>query len=1120
MKTNFKSKKLVICVLAVLFSLSLSAAFAVSGITRGKSVSAESAYLSASPVTGDSVELSSLGITGADNADFKMAKGASMRINSATPGMRFTAYMGDAAALLQANEKYSLNNYNYSYYMEFKVTNPDSGVSDTKWVPMELDASKWDADNGGHPLTASLTFDNLSTENFEKAIGFDIEGRAILSLTKTASANEEYEDSIWFYAQANDNVRSMEAVVNAAIVHGEEAEYPELNKAGFVKSHAELTTVTPVEIGRDAITNDRTGAALSATALAKSNYAAINGEGGSVTFEGASSIEKIFIGAKKTSLTANGNIVTLTKEDLAGYNAGDEVYLSVKDSNGKFYNAPLIVTTKILKTQNDLNLFDLDINNVDFDGYFYLANDIVCDSSWTPNSQNRSSDKPDAFCGVLEGNGYTITYKVKDSGLFGNLKYATIKNVNLIVNGLTVKSDLSVATAIAACFGAGSLVENVLVRYDLTEPVMVKYYGWGQSSGLGLFESWGNFSATLKNVVVDMSGVTLSEEKATNGSKEITEPFAYGSLVCRTGATGMGDSAANVNGVYVVSPFKYLSYQMSNDMSALSQAVFASNDEAAYNESAARTKVLARNAYRFDTLEDLKAFLAEEGNAAHKQLLARFTDLTLGVPVAAGDKANFIADNAEIKVNGESGTEINYNCGTLAELDVSFSLLGVSYDEVSFEKVSGADLVNLESHAILQAAGTETIKATVNVEGTQFSFNVTLTATAETVNAVVKYSTMDNSAVLPEFDGVSIEKLTLTDGTVIYDGMNYYSEYIKQHGYGASADNTQSSDYTITVYAYLSNGAIKQITLISYTKVFTKLSDFEIFTTDRSEVNQRYGYYVLANDIIYSEGDYLEAFGTSASRSEFNGCTSTWFRGVFDGEGHRIEIALGRHGIFGNTNGAAIKNVSLIIKALNGNRLATNPGYGSATVFAFNMSATSLTDVYVKYDCAETVDVSMLNWGAGSGLGLGRKVYGNTAIKNVVTDLSSLTITGYGENAWSFGLIYSVTDSTANWVLNNVFFISPVVKELGSDRAYTGPATLGDLNSVLFAVEDAGATPIASVADSSKVTHLDGAKDSDAHRFDTAEGLKAYFDANAAKLALFTASVWDTSTGLPLPKNA
>lgn len=1119
MKTNFKSKKLVICVLAAFFALSLFAAFAISGVTRGKSVSAESAYLAASPVTGDSVELSSLGITGADNADFKMAKGASMRINSATPGMRFTAYMGDAAALLQANEKYSLNNYNYSYYMEFKVTNPDSGVSDTKWVPMELDTSKWDADNGGHPLTASLTFDNLSAENFEKAIGFDIEGRAILSLTKTASANEEYEDSIWFYAQANDNVRSMEAVVNAAIVHGEEAEYPELNKAGFIKSHAELTTVTPVEIGRDAITNDRTGTALSATALAKSNYAAINGDGGSVTFEGASSIEKIFIGAKKTSLTANGNVVTLTKEDLAGYNAGDEVYLSVKDSNGKFYNAPLIVTTKILKTQNDLNLFDLDKNNVDFDGYFYLANDITCDSSWTPNNHPQQTGSDDRFCGVLEGNGYTLTYRVERGGLFGILNRATIKNVNFIVNGINNRGVNAGATAIAGAIEAQTLMENVLVRYDIDSPVIVNYYDYSQSSGLGLFERWMASSATLKNVVVDMSGVTLSEESSEGGSMTITEPFAYGSIACRY-ANNMGPSAPNVNGVYVVSPFKYLSYQMKNDMSALSQAVFASSDEAAYNESAAATKVLARNVYRFDTLEELKAFLAEEGNAAHKQLLARFTDLTLGVPVAAGDKANFIADNAEIKVNGESGTEINYNCGTLDELNVSFSLLGVPY-EVSLEKVSGADLVNLESYAILQAAGTETIKATVNVEGTQFSFNVTLTATAETVNAVVKYSTMDNSAVLPEIEGVSIEKLTLTDGTVIYDGTNYYSDYIKQHGYGASADNTQSSDYTISVYAYLANGAIKQITLISYTKVFTKLSDFEIFTTDRSEVNARFGYYVLANDIIYSEGDYLEAFGTSASRSAYNGCSSTEFRGVFDGEGHRIEIALGRHGIFGKSLSATIKNVSVIIKALNGNRLATNPCYGAATALAYFMDATTLTDVYVKYDCTETVDVSMLDWGAGSGLGLCFQISGYMVINNVVVDYSALNIVGYGENSWGFGLFFGRYVGTCTWFFNNVFFISPVIKELGSDRAYTGPATLGDLKSVLFSVEDADATPVVPVTEGTTViTYLDGNKNRDAHRFNTAEGLKAYFDANAAKLALFTASVWDTSTGLPLPKNA
>lgn len=1118
MKTHFKSKKFVICILAALFALSLSAAFAIGGLTRGNVVSAESDQFKVCPVSGEATELSSLNIDGVKNADFKMAKGASMRINPATPGMRFTAYMG-AAETLQATEKFSLENYTYSFYMEIKTTNPKKGVSDTVWVPMQLDTTKWNAVNGGYRLTASVTYDNLSPEQFEQTIGFDVEGRAMLVLTKNDSASAEYEDSLWFYAEANDNVRSMEAIVNAAIVNGEEEEYPELNAMGFVKSHEETDVVTPVEIGRDAITVDKNGVALSDTALKLSNYAAINGEGGSITFEGASAIEKVFIGARKTAITATGNVVTLTKEDLAGYNAGDTLYLSVKDSNGKFFTAPVVLATKIIKTQNDLNVFDMDTNNVIVGGYFYLANDITCDAAWKPNSVSPGSGNDDYFGGVFEGNGYTVTYRVDKAGLFGNLQNATVRNVNLIVNGINAGANLASATAVAAYFGAGSLVENVLVRYDLAAPVVVKYYGWGQSSGLGLFENYGAYSATLKNVVIDMSGVTLSDD-AVKGSVEITEPYAYGSIVARNGAVALTSGAPNVNGVYVVSPFKYLSYQMNSNMDKLSQAVFASNDEAAYNESIAVTKVLARNAYRFDTLEDLKTFLAAEGNVAHKQLLAQFTDLTLGVPVAAGDMHNFIADNAEIKVNGDSATEINYNCGTLDALNVNFSLLGVSYDDVSFEKVGGADLVDLDSHAILQAAGTETVKVTVNVEGTRFSFNVTLNATAESVNVSVKYSTMDNTAVLPEIDGASIEKLTLKDGTIIFDGTDYFADHIPQHGSAAMADNTQDSKYTVAVYAYLADGSIKEISLTSYSKVFTKLDDFEIFTTTQTELDARFGYYVLANDIIYSEGDYLAAFGTSASRKAFNWCTSTWFRGVFDGAGHKLEIALGRHGIFGNVNGATVQNVSIIIKALNGNRLSANPGYASATVFAFNLCAPTLKDVYVKYDCNETVDVSLLNCGAGSGLGFGGRIYSYTTITNVVADYSSLNIQGYNENAWSFGLMGSCTVSGYTFIINNMLVVSPVVKELINDRKYSGATTLGDLSSVFYAAEDADVTPLVPVADSTNVTRMDGSKGKDAHRFDTTEALKAYLTANSDKLAAFNASVWNTVSEISSLKNA
>ena len=91
------------------------------------------------------------------------------------------------------------------------------------------------------------------------------------------------------------------------------------------------------------------------------------------------------------------------------------------------------------------------------------------------------------------------------------------------------------------------------------------------------------------------------------------------------------------------------------------------------------------------------------------------------------------------------------------------------------------------------------------------------------------------------------------------------------------------------------------------TKEITTMSELQDATKVVSETESKYGYYVLANDVAYTET------GFTAVVAKGNWSSGGAFRGVLDGRKHTIltNSSSTVSGLFGTLNGATIKNVTI-----------------------------------------------------------------------------------------------------------------------------------------------------------------------------------------------------------------
>ena len=167
-----------------------------------------------------------------------------------------------------------------------------------------------------------------------------------------------------------------------------------------------------------------------------------------------SSVESISI----NNVSLGNSLDSIDGSKFANIYGERELTVVVNSENGKkIIKVPVFVVTKYIYTAEDL-ISALTITSERNYGYYELKNDITLGSF--SNEAKASFSGRNGFCGILEGNGYTVTAPLGNHGLFGYvIAGATIRNVNFAVSGGVNEAGKSVM----GDYVLNSFIENVTI---------------------------------------------------------------------------------------------------------------------------------------------------------------------------------------------------------------------------------------------------------------------------------------------------------------------------------------------------------------------------------------------------------------------------------------------------------------------------------------------------------------------------------------------------------------------------------------------------------------------------------------------------------------------------------
>ena len=167
-----------------------------------------------------------------------------------------------------------------------------------------------------------------------------------------------------------------------------------------------------------------------------------------------SSVESIYI----NNVSLGNSLNSIDGSKFANIYGERELTVVVNSENGKkIIKVPVFVVTKYIYTAEDL-ISALKITSERNYGYYELKNDITLDAF--SNEAKASFSGRNGFCGILEGNGYTVTAPLGNHGLFGYvIAGAIIRNVNFAVSGGVNEAGKSVM----GDYVLNSFIENVTI---------------------------------------------------------------------------------------------------------------------------------------------------------------------------------------------------------------------------------------------------------------------------------------------------------------------------------------------------------------------------------------------------------------------------------------------------------------------------------------------------------------------------------------------------------------------------------------------------------------------------------------------------------------------------------
>ena len=282
-----------------------------------------------------------------------------------------------------------------------------------------------------------------------------------------------------------------------------------------------------------------------------------------------------------------------------------------------------------------------------------------------------------------------------------------------------------------------------------------------------------------------------------------------------------------------------------------------------------------------------------------------------------------------------------------------------------------------------------------------------------------------------------------------------------------------------------SKGTLLTLNLRSYTLVISSASDLDFIAPD-TEIT---GSYALANNITVDEWTHVSLGDITTAK-----CT-TFFNGVFDGNGYTLTFPQRAFGLFGRIKqNAVIKNVRLNVIA----REQIGEGEENETTLFITLNKGVLLGV----DCAgvlENMYIQVSGTVCKQGIGLVASFGSGSSMKNVVVDYGSaynFKLNGAGMKGYLTGGTQLPDETT---LLANIYLIgenkTKYLHERGSTYKYT-PHVVAENE---YGGEESNETVLKGV-----------------RRYDNVDAVKA--DQNK-DLVSFDSIYWDTTSGAPVWKD-
>ncbi len=285
----------------------------------------------------------------------------------------------------------------------------------------------------------------------------------------------------------------------------------------------------------------------------------------------------------------------------------------------------------------------------------------------------------------------------------------------------------------------------------------------------------------------------------------------------------------------------------------------------------------------------------------------------------------------------------------------------------------------------------------------------------------ITFSQMDG--VIEGLDGIFGESVTLTAAYQDGDETTGTARKVEDNKIVGLILSTDKSFSTETVTVYTEDCGV-QLTLNACKKIIKTHEDMaSVYGTATAAVS---GYFFLANDILWGETE-AEQFTAKPGVASWHWNSQSTFSGVFDGNGHTVEFATTRAGLFGTLSGT-VKNATFIVKKVNtyASGDSSHRAQAQGAILA-NYFIGTISNVYARYDVAYTPDFTAKENDGGQnrctqkpGL-VAFNHYGK--IENTILDMRNVTLQGVSDLATLSGA--NIGFGVFGWTGSSTYVVEP-----------------------------------------------------------------------------------------------